>query len=76
VRSVNEVEKFPLISASQYRHHPLVDFELNEIKASLEFERSVNENVGYRTLFSTPGNRKRVRIMMALAIFSQVGLHT
>ncbi|KIJ51839.1 hypothetical protein M422DRAFT_244216 [Sphaerobolus stellatus SS14] len=51
--------------------HPIVDFQMKEIKASIEFEKSVQKDVGYKTLFTTPGNRRRMRIIMALALFSQ-----
>ncbi|KAJ3861711.1 hexose transporter [Lentinula novae-zelandiae] len=56
---------------------PLVQYEFNEIKAAIEFDRnaefidSVVANVGWKSLFSTPGNRKRMRIIIAIAVFSQ-----
>jgi len=50
---------------------PLVQYEFEEIKAAIEFDRTVVSNVGWRSLFSTPGNRKRMRIIIALAFFSQ-----
>lgn len=53
-------------------HHPLVEFELHEIKTSIELEKAATQNIGYKTLFSTPGNRKRLRIIVAIAFFSQV----
>jgi len=31
----------------------------------------VAANVGWKALFSTPGNRKRMRIIIAIAFFSQ-----
>ncbi|KAE9404243.1 hexose transporter [Gymnopus androsaceus JB14] len=50
---------------------PLVQYEFNEIKAALDFDRHVAANVGWKSLFSTPGNRKRMRIIIAIAFFSQ-----
>ncbi|KAF8591277.1 hexose transporter [Ramaria rubella] len=50
---------------------PLVEFEFHEIKAAIELDRAVSANVGYRSLFATTGNRKRLRIIVALAFFSQ-----
>ncbi|KAF8887527.1 hexose transporter [Infundibulicybe gibba] len=50
---------------------PLVRYEFEEIKAAIEFDRTVAANVGWKALFSTPGNRKRMRIIVALAFFSQ-----
>ncbi|KAI0266088.1 hexose transporter [Gloeopeniophorella convolvens] len=47
----------------------LVQYEFEEIKAALEFERT--QNVGWKALVQTPGNRKRMRIIIALAWFSQ-----
>ncbi|KAI9567545.1 hexose transporter [Boletus coccyginus] len=50
---------------------PLVQYEFKEIKAALEFDRTVAENVGWKSLITTPGNRKRMRIIIAIAFFSQ-----
>ncbi|EIN08295.1 general substrate transporter [Punctularia strigosozonata HHB-11173 SS5] len=49
----------------------LVRYELEEIKAAIEFDRTVAANVGYKSLFTSPGNRKRMRIIIAIAFFSQ-----
>jgi hypothetical protein len=49
----------------------LVRYELEEIKAAIDFDRTVASNVGYKSLFSTVGNRKRMRIIIAIAFFSQ-----
>ncbi|EEB89192.1 hypothetical protein MPER_12736, partial [Moniliophthora perniciosa FA553] len=50
---------------------PLVRYEFEEIKAAIEFDRTVAANVGYKSLFTTKGNLKRMRIIIALAFFSQ-----
>jgi sugar porter (SP) family MFS transporter len=50
---------------------PLVAYEFEEIKTAIEFDRTVAANVGYRSVFATPGNRRRMRIIIALAFFSQ-----
>ncbi|CAL1706001.1 unnamed protein product [Somion occarium] len=50
---------------------PLVEYEFEEIKAAIKFDREVAANVGWMSLIRTPGNRKRLRIMVAIAIFSQ-----
>ncbi|KAF8551822.1 hexose transporter [Imleria badia] len=50
---------------------PVVQFEFNEIKAALEFDRTVAANIGWKSLIATPGNRKRMRIIIAIAFFSQ-----
>ncbi|KAF8887524.1 general substrate transporter [Infundibulicybe gibba] len=49
----------------------LVRYEFEEIKAAIEFDRTVAANVGWKSLFATPGNRKRMRIIIAIAFFSQ-----
>lgn len=49
---------------------PLVQFEFEEIKAAIENEK-LQKQTGWLQLFKTPGNRKRVRIIVAIAIFSQ-----
>jgi hypothetical protein len=51
------------------RQDPLVEFEFREIKAAIDFERS--SKMRWISLFTTPGNRKRMRIIIALAVFSQ-----
>lgn len=60
-----------LTSSDVPRQDPMVQFEFKEIKAALEFDRTVAANVGWKSLIATPGNRKRMRIIIALAIFSQ-----
>ncbi|EMD33795.1 hypothetical protein CERSUDRAFT_87123 [Gelatoporia subvermispora B] len=50
---------------------PLVEYEFEEIKAALRLDREVAANVGWKSLFKTPGNRRRLRIMIAIAFFSQ-----
>ncbi|KAG6840472.1 hypothetical protein C0991_006498 [Blastosporella zonata] len=50
---------------------PLVRYEYDEIKAAIEFDRTVAANVGWKSLFTSSGNRKRLRIIIALAFFSQ-----
>ena len=50
---------------------PLVQYEFEEIKAAIEFDRNVSSNIGWTALFKTPGNRRRMRIICALAFFSQ-----
>ncbi|KAF8825128.1 hypothetical protein HHX47_DHR7000752 [Lentinula edodes] len=34
-------------------------------------EQEINKSTSYFSLFATPGNRKRMRIIIAIAIFSQ-----
>lgn len=53
------------------RSDPLVQYEFQEIKAAIQFDRTVAENVGWKSLIATPGNRKRMRIIVAIAFFSQ-----
>jgi len=53
------------------RDDPLVQYEFNEIKTAIELDRTVTANVGWKSFFTKPGNRKRVRIIVALAFFSQ-----
>ncbi|KAF9530275.1 hexose transporter [Crepidotus variabilis] len=50
---------------------PLVQYQYEEIKAAIELDRRVEHLVGWKTLFATPGNRKRMTIIIALAFFSQ-----
>jgi len=50
---------------------PLVVYEYDEIKAAIDFDRTVAANVGWKSLYKTPGNRRRMRIIIAIAFFSQ-----
>ena len=54
-----------------HRSDPLVQHEFQEIKAAFKFDTTVAENIGLKSLIATPGNRKRMRIIIALAFFSQ-----
>lgn len=50
---------------------PLVQYEFEEIKAAIDSDRQHSNNVGWKSLVSTPGNRKRIVIIVAIAWFSQ-----
>ncbi|KAG2127486.1 general substrate transporter [Suillus clintonianus] len=50
---------------------PLVQYEFEEIKTAIAFDREVTGNVGWLSLIKTPGNRRRLRVIIALAFFSQ-----
>ncbi|KAJ7707692.1 general substrate transporter [Mycena rosella] len=51
--------------------HPLVQFELAQIRHALRLQEEIDRGTSYWSLFTTPGNRKRMRIIIAIAIFSQ-----
>jgi len=50
---------------------PLVVFEMAQIRHALRMENKLNNATSYWSLFSTVGNRKRMRLIMGIAIFSQ-----
>ncbi|KAF8439056.1 hexose transporter [Boletus edulis BED1] len=50
---------------------PLVRYEFQEIKAAIECDRTLAKNTGWKSFIATPGNRKRVYIITAIAFFSQ-----
>ena len=50
---------------------PLVRYEYEEIKAAIELDRGIASSVHWTLLFKTPGNRKRMMIIIAIAWFSQ-----
>ncbi|KAG8858389.1 hypothetical protein FRB96_005274 [Tulasnella sp. 330] len=50
---------------------PLIQFEYNEIKEAIALDRAVAEQVSWADLFKTSGNRRRMRIIIAMAFFSQ-----
>ena len=49
---------------------PLVQFEFAEIRSALEAER-MQKQTGWMQLVRTPGNRRRMRVIIAIAFFSQ-----
>ncbi|KZO93447.1 general substrate transporter [Calocera viscosa TUFC12733] len=49
----------------------LVRYEYNEIRKAIELDRKAAETTGWSTLIATPGNRRRLRMIIALAFFSQ-----
>jgi len=51
--------------------NPLVLFEIAQIRRSLRMEKRINKKVSFAALFATPGNRKRMRIVLGLTLFSQ-----
>ncbi|KAH9892420.1 hexose transporter [Cubamyces lactineus] len=53
------------------KNDPLVEYEFEEIRAAIKFDREVASNVGWMSFVKTPGNRRRLRIMIAIAFFSQ-----
>ena len=59
------------ITPSSSRSDPLVQYEFEEIRAAIEFDRTVAANVGWKSFITSPGNRKRIRIIVAIAFFSQ-----
>ncbi|CDO68657.1 hypothetical protein BN946_scf184790.g6 [Trametes cinnabarina] len=50
---------------------PLVQYEFEEIKAAIKLDQETQKNVGWKALFATKGNRRRMLIIMAIAWFSQ-----
>ena len=50
---------------------PLVQFEYKEIKVAIDLDKAVASSVGWMTLIKTPGNRKRLMMIAAIAWFSQ-----
>ncbi|KAJ3783013.1 hypothetical protein GGU10DRAFT_63065 [Lentinula aff. detonsa] len=52
-------------------HDPLVVFELAQIRHAIRMEQELNKSTSYLSLLATPGNRKRMKIIVAIAIFSQ-----
>ena len=52
-------------------HDPLVVFEMAQIRHAVRVEKATNSTTSWATLVSTSGNRKRMMIVVALAVFSQ-----
>ena len=50
---------------------PLIAFEYDEIREALHLEKMSNEGSSWKSLFTTRGNLKRMRVIIALGFFSQ-----
>jgi len=50
---------------------PLLNFEYNEIKDAIRLEKLANKSSTYASLFTNPGNRRRMLIIIPIAFFSQ-----
>lgn len=59
------------LAAIILRHDPLVQYEYEEIRSAIEFDKTVAANVGWKSFITKAGNRKRLRIIVAIAFFSQ-----
>ncbi|KZS92516.1 hexose transporter [Sistotremastrum niveocremeum HHB9708] len=70
-REQEALETLAYYHANGNKEDPLVVYQMEEIKTAIRLEREVNDNVGWTTLFRTPGNRRRFRVILAIAFFSQ-----
>ncbi|KAJ7075293.1 general substrate transporter [Mycena belliarum] len=70
-REVQALKTLAHYHADGNEDDPLVRYEFEEIKSAIEFDRTVAANIGWTSFFSSAGNRKRVRIIVAIAFFSQ-----
>jgi hypothetical protein len=61
----------PVISCGGDESDPLIDYEFNEIKGAIDLERSAIEGSSWKSLFTNRGNLRRLRVIVAIAFFSQ-----
>jgi hypothetical protein len=52
-------------------HDPFVRYEVAQIQSALRMEQEIKKNATFTALFTTPGNKKRMRIVLGIAFFSQ-----
>ena len=50
---------------------PLIDFEMTEMKEAIRMEKEAAQGSSYKSLFATPGNRRRMAAIIGIAFFSQ-----
>ena len=50
---------------------PFVRYEVAQIQRALRMEQESKKNASFATLFATSGNKKRMRIVLGIAFFSQ-----
>ncbi|KAH9939461.1 general substrate transporter [Amylocystis lapponica] len=70
-RDAEALKTLAYYHADSDEQDPLVQYEFQEIKAALELDRRESKNVGWKSLFATKGNRKRMMLIIAIAWFSQ-----
>ncbi|TDL25203.1 hexose transporter [Rickenella mellea] len=70
-REAQALETLAYYHADGNDQDPLVQYEFEEIKAAIDFDRTVAANVGWKSFLTKSGNRKRMRIIIAIAFFSQ-----
>lgn len=69
-REQEALETLAYYHADGHVNDPLIQFEYNEICTAIEHEK-IQKQTGWVQLFRTPGNRRRLRIIIAIAFFSQ-----
>lgn len=52
-------------------HDPFVRYEVAQIQSALRMEQEIKKDATFASLFSTPGNKRRMRIILGIAFFSQ-----
>jgi MFS family permease len=50
---------------------PLLQFEYQEIKQAIVFDQEMNKAATYKSLFMTPGNRRRMLAIIPYSFFTQ-----
>ncbi|PAV15195.1 hexose transporter [Pyrrhoderma noxium] len=70
-RDVQALRTLAYYHADGNEQDPLVQYEYEEIKTAIELDRHVSKNVSWKSFVTTPGNRRRMRIILAIAFFSQ-----
>jgi hypothetical protein len=68
-KALRILARFHAIGFDQY--DPFVRYEVAKIQSALKMEQEIKKNASFTTLFATPGNKKRMRIVLGIAFFSQ-----
>ena len=71
LRDAQALKTLAYYHADGNEQDPLVEFEFEEIRTAIQLDRELADNVGWLSLIRTPGNRRRLRIIVAIAFFSQ-----
>lgn len=50
---------------------PLIDFEMHEITEGIRIDQEIAQTTTYKSLFATPGNRRRMMAIIPYSFFSQ-----
>jgi hypothetical protein len=68
-KALRILARFHAIGYDEY--DPFVRYEVAQIQSALKMEQETKKDASFTALFATSGNKKRMRIVLGIAFFSQ-----